>query len=640
MVLNAKQELLIELLKENETLTGEMIANSLNVSTRKIRKYVHAINQTFDSLVLSSNRGYVLNKEKYTSIYQAQPDTLESIANFSPGQRRDYLIQVMLAEKTTNIFDLADECFVSLATIESDLQNLKKRLIKNNLEIQIKQNHVSILGDELDKRKLMNEIIGKRNISGNTFTNEMKILIDYYKFDDISSDIRNIMLSYDIFANDYALNAIVLHVVIMVDRFKNKKELPPQYINDDFSKSLSYQVAIEITNLINSTFNITISDSEIYQLTLVIDNNTSSIDFSIINAENISDYIDDEIIEIAKFLMGKIERKFYIDSLDENFFVKFTIHVHNLMNRVKANHTTINPFKLQLKNQNPFIYDIAVYMAYKLQKKYDITINEDEISYFAIHVGGHLQLINQKSMKLKAIFVYIEYYDLHNTLIKEINNTFNDRLEIIRILPVSEYDINLEDASDIILMSETIKESPKHIYVGHFLTPRIVEDIQTRISLIISEYYKEKFKNIALNFFNKDLYAVKATTNYTRFDIIKWITKQTTKFGYTSKYFIHDIIDREKLSSTNFKTVAIPHSLSTTVEKSFIYTYLSKEPLQWGDSSVNLVLLVGVNSNDMNNFSILFDTLVEILINPVNVSYLLESESYTMFIERLFSLYK
>lgn len=146
------------------------------------------------------------------------------------------------------------------------------------------------------------------------------------------------------------------------------------------------------------------------------------------------------------------------------------------------------------------------------------------------------------------------------------------------------------------------------------------------------------FKDIASTFFNEDLFYFSSEEQFDKYEIIRWITNQTAKKGFTKEGFREEIVKREKLSHTNFKTVAIPHSLSSNVEKSFIYTYIAKNPIQWGDSEIFLILLVGINQNDIRTFSTLYDSLVSLLNNPKNITLLLQAKEYTEFMDVLFSL--
>lgn len=634
--MNEKHQELIRILEENRIVTGTSLGSYLNVSPRQIRNYVKYINELHDNLILSSNRGYSLNRDvaKETKILSNE----NNIENFSKTMRQDYITQIILSEKTNNIFDIAEECFVSVSTVESDLQTIKKKLNSFNLKITTSNYEVKIVGDEMDKRKIMNSILRDNNEFQFNFQNEIKMLIDYYNFDSLTVDIRKILKNHNIYANDYAVNSIVLHVVIMIDRFKYNKQLPKSNKMNKIKDTPAYEVAQDIANLIEKSHGMKINDNEFYQLVLVIDNNTSKIDYSIININNMNEYLSDAAIEMSDYLMSLIEDKFYIGNHDDQFIVRFAIHIHNLLNRTYVGHTIKNPYKNQLKNQNPFIYDIGVYLAYKIQQKYSVTISDDEIAFLAIHVGSQIQSTKDDSSKLKGVFVFSHYNHLHTTMYQELLRLFSNQISIESSITYDQYDKKQFSNFDIIFSTNNFIDDHRQIEVGHFMTDQVIAEVHEKISHALATKQSTQFKDIASTFFNEELFHYSDEKRFDKYEIIKWITKKTAAQGFTKSGFREEIVKREKLSHTNFKTVAIPHSLSSNVERSFIYTYISESPIQWGDSEINLILLVGINQRDIRTFSSLYDSLVALLNNPKNITLLLEAKDFTQFMEILFSL--
>lgn len=59
--MDAKTDLIRVLREKNGTVSSRELAQRLGVSVRSIVNYVREINQTYDHLILSSNRGYRFN---------------------------------------------------------------------------------------------------------------------------------------------------------------------------------------------------------------------------------------------------------------------------------------------------------------------------------------------------------------------------------------------------------------------------------------------------------------------------------------------------------------------------------------------------------------------------------------------------
>ena len=66
---------------------------------------------------------------------------------------------LVLSDTPINIFDLADELYVSRPTVESDLLKVRRTISPFKLTLDTKNDVVSISGPEKDKRRLVSYMI-------------------------------------------------------------------------------------------------------------------------------------------------------------------------------------------------------------------------------------------------------------------------------------------------------------------------------------------------------------------------------------------------------------------------------------------------------------------------------------------------
>ena len=92
---------------------------------------------------------------------------------------------------------------------------------------------------------------------------------------------------------------------------------------------------------------------------------------------------------------------------------------------------------------------------------------------------------------------------------------------------------------------------------------------------------------------------------------------------------------REKMSSTAFHDVAVPHSLTKSANLSFVSIVISEEPIPWDNHFVHIVALIGVNEDSRKVFSEVFDALIDILSDPYSVKELIQSNNFHSFIQCL-----
>lgn len=111
--------------------------------------------------------------------------------------------------------------------------------------------------------------------------------------------------------------------------------------------------------------------------------------------------------------------------------------------------------------------------------------------------------------------------------------------------------------------------------------------------------------------------------------------KNAISYSFAVDTFTADVFARENMSSTAYQNVAVPHSLGNSAKKSFISVALYKDGLQWDTKSVQLVLLLGVDSETRKLFSQIFDGLIEVITNTNCLSELIACEDYNSFIDKL-----
>jgi lichenan operon transcriptional antiterminator len=106
--------------------------------------------------------------------------------------------------------------------------------------------------------------------------------------------------------------------------------------------------------------------------------------------------------------------------------------------------------------------------------------------------------------------------------------------------------------------------------------------------------------------------------------------------GYVSTTFKDDVLKREALSSTAFvKDIAVPHPLKPVTAHTTMAFVLNHKPMQWGDSYVRIIVLLGLSPNDHDEFQVIFDALIAALSNADTVQKLLDTQSYTEIIDIL-----
>lgn len=119
--------------------------------------------------------------------------------------------------------------------------------------------------------------------------------------------------------------------------------------------------------------------------------------------------------------------------------------------------------------------------------------------------------------------------------------------------------------------------------------------------------------------------------------IIHEMTSTLESLGYVDGNFENEVIERDYISSIAFDFFAIPHALQMKALKTGMNIMLLKNPVEWDNSNVQLIIMLAFNKNDFYIFNEIFEPLTMILTKRENLNRLLRISTYLEFINVLAS---
>lgn len=628
-----KEEKLLEYLvsEKDHWVSSSILSDYLSVSTRQIRKYINNINEYMEKpIIISSKSGYKIDYAMYKK-FRTEYDCLNED---SPQTRQNYIIQKLICEKNGySIFSLSEELFVSESTIENDLKTIRSITKEFQISLKKEKDMIQMIGDEKNKRRLISSLLSSDSYDNFVLKDEVRILIFHYHFWDFRKSLSKIFAMNDIFANDYTLNNTALHLIVMIDRIRNGCMIEDQVNLDKVKHTQQFRVAEQIKEHLEKTYQIIINDVELYNLTLVISNNTTMIDYSIITPDNINEYIEQKYITIAHKVIHEVEECYCLDVFDEDFITQFTIHIKNMFNRIHNNFYAKNPLTAKIKVTYPLIYDIAVFIAQRFKNDYQVTLTEDEITFIAFHIGSYFENNVQSKSKITCAFIYADYYSLHKNAMDKIIQKFSDQINIKYAISINNFNPAFIHA-DLIISTIDIPFTSNSVTVNPFLTEKDIRNIREAVEQISHQKRNNALKSYLMNFFNEKLF-YKNPSFIEREGAIKIMSEDLVSLNYAEDSLFEEVMSREKLSSTAFSNVAVPHSLSKNANTSFISIALSEKPIKWGNHNVHIIALIGISSDSRKLFSEVFDEIIDILSEPAHVSELIKCNDFNDFINKI-----
>ena len=147
-----------------QSLSIKKISDKFGVSERQIKNYIKQINENNfqKELILQNDNGDYFLCDDFRDMTKET-----SHPEYLPKERVSTIISMLvLSDTPINIFDLADELYVSRPTVESDLLKVRRTISPFKLTLDTKNDVVSISGTEKDKRRLVSYMITNETNSG------------------------------------------------------------------------------------------------------------------------------------------------------------------------------------------------------------------------------------------------------------------------------------------------------------------------------------------------------------------------------------------------------------------------------------------------------------------------------------------
>lgn len=627
-MLNEKQKDLLTFLEKHKDswITSKELAAYCECTTRTIRNRVASINAELPGKITASTYGYRLNTE------------IKAIGEQPLRNDRKSRILLELLKKSADgidIYELADNLFISESTLKADIQQMKKEFTAKNIQIIFEKDTVKLVGTERAKRRYMISLLYDESNLQEKLKASIQQMIGYISLAALQEMIRTVFAGHEIRINQYTLNNIVLHYAISIERIRQGHIIKKQTDNQDFQTKREYELAKEIADKLAEEYAIDFSEGELEQLALLfigIQNETSA------NSKNkqLKEVVDEKIITALHDVLKQVKKTYLIElGDDQEFFNKLAIHVQSLYHRSKYDTFARNSSLLDLKTAYPLIYDISVYISSLIQEKLAIWFNEDEISFIALHIGSFLRTQKNSIEQASLLLVANDYHDLSENIVAKLENTFGEQ---IFIKTANEAAIKAQSYDMLLTTDHSIAERyERAIFIQPLLHQNDLRKIEKRIYQIKEQKQKVKMHQYIDQFIPAELYfnqvdLAAATPKAIR----KQINQRLLHNGYVGEDFLQSVEKRESMSSTGFPSgIAIPHAIEISAVKSSVAVMTLQEPVMWEAYPVKLIAFVTISKDESKVFNDFFERFIEIVSDAVNTKQLSTSSSYAEFIGRL-----
>lgn len=626
----SKKENLLKYLQKNPSWhTSQELAIEIGVSKRTIKNYINfwkAEKYPIDSGV----KGYRL---KYKNISNSK--SAVQTAQNSSQERINWIINYLITKNSIiNFYDLATELYVSETTILQDLKKVKNKVASYGMHLERNGDNFKLIGEERRKRSLLSSLIYEE--TSGTFMNQEVI---QKNFNDIDvSFLRKIILNFfskrNIYLNTFDLNNILLHFVIVIERLKHGHVISKVRSIEATDVKDENKIAHEIVASVEETLAIKFEAPDFQELELIVESVVINKDHKLRNQ------IKPETTELVSDLIKYVWDNYHINLDNESFKDRFSLHLDRLITRARQEKVQHNPIANNIKNSSPTIYECAVIIADRISQKLNITIDDNEIGYIAMHIGNAMAEQISDKEKLAAIILIPQYYDNAAILTGKIQKYFAQYINIKSEIhdPAQLRERKSEIDLIIAVDSNYIDEKISTVNISQFFLKNDIQKLTIAITTKQHQLRKEIFQENLFEFFDgEDFEKSDSITNIDEcFDLI---SRRFAKEQITDANFKQSLYNRERMSSTAFGRVAIPHSLTMSAKKSHGFIIINPRGIKWSNNNeVYLVIALAIDPDNKKLFRDVFDELSNIVTDINNVSQLVKCNSYSEFIVKLVDL--
>jgi lichenan operon transcriptional antiterminator len=609
-VISSRQAKLLDYLaRVGDWVTAAELADHVGVTPRSIRSYVGELKDSPDSrdVVSSSAQGYRLNTDAYAA-YRARLTGADRASDTPSARVRRLLRRLLDDVDGLDVYSEAEAAFVSESTVESDLSRVRRVLDDSGLSLSRHGSAVVLQGSELDRRRMLSRLIRQESDEVIVSLTRIESEFGLAGLSGFKRDLSRELDHRGYFVNEYGINDVLLHVAIAVHRSSRGGNLPQR---DAVVDPEIAATAATLGRLVPQYFETELDDEEYDQLAILLATRVLA-PGNDRNEAAVESYLRPDVVNTVSTILAEASDRYAIDLRDGPFTMRLALHVQNLLARASERNYSRNPLTRSIKTTYALIYEVAVYVASKLQQSAGIQVTDDEIAYIAMHVGAHLEQQSRRTDAVTCALICPGYYDIHRLLRERIERELGDDILVTTVATGADPD--WESLGTDLVLTTIPPSTPRNdvIVIGPFLTRADADAVRAAVARIRRHRRHAGIKRELLEYFDESLF-FRNLYAPDEFAMIRLLGERMRAKGLVDDAYVEGAVERERMSSTAFTdTLAIPHAMAMTAPETAIAIVVNDQAMDWGDARVNVIAFIAFNALERSGFQAVFDQFVEV----------------------------
>ncbi|GAB3398932.1 BglG family transcription antiterminator [Schumannella luteola] len=616
-----RQKLLGILRDQGPLLAGSRIAELLGVTSRTVRSDVRAINASAASPVIAAeHRGYSIVDGAAPPAPVVRRESVSGHRIFTIAQR------LMRARDGIDAFDLAASLSISDSALEADLTKVRTVIREFDLALTRSGNTIRLTGRESDRRRLVRQLLlgSARGATGAGLEAALHEL-NRYPVAELSRILEAALAESTLDLHDYELIDLTLHLAIALERIDDGHSRAAED-GDPALDPRALAAAAHVGTQLEADLGARLPDGEVRGLAELIGTRIGSA--AAIGA-------DDENVRLVRDVVDELSAQYALDITDDAFVVNLGLHVRNMLDRARAGHSVRNPLRAEFKQSHPLIHDLAVFVASRIEGRTGVSIGEDEIVYLALHLGTYLQRSLEAHDVVDVVCVVPRHYDSRTAFIERLSVHLGDtvRLRLLASLLPDWAGINADLIVSVIELPVGLQRDA--VAVTPIPSRAELDRIGDAVRRVRHRKSAARIRWTLTELLDPRLFRRVART--TRDEALRSMCEDLTAAGVASDGFHEDVLARERLSSTAFGgQIAVPHSFRMDCSRTAISVVMSEEPIDWGGSSVRMVVLFALSPTGRHAYRDVLGAVIAMLSDEARVARIVrDSADYEDFVRAI-----
>lgn len=595
-------------LLQNETLPQDELAQRLSVSTRTVRADITALNALLmhhgAQFVLARGSGYQLkidDPSRYQSLTEAAPKQ-QHIPRTAQERIHFLLVRFLTSAFSLKLEDLADSWFVSRATLQGDMVDVRERLQRYQLTLETRPRHgMKLFGSEVSIRACLTDLLWELSQQGPLNPLIREEALDANVLALLEEGLQETLALHHVRLTDAGERFICLYGAVVVRRVSEGYPLA-DFSAEDVAQNVrdvAHDLAVALQQLAGKTFS---PAEEEWLCVHLAARQVQDVDPGTISAD------DDEAL--VNYILRYINQQYNYNLLDDaQLHADLLTHIKTMITRVRYQIMIPNPLLDNIKQHYPMAWDMTLAAVSSWGKYTPYAISENEIGFLVLHIGVGLERhYNIGYQRQPKVLLVCDAGKAMVRMIEAILQRKYPQVEIAATLSQREYEQLDAVPEDFIISTVRISEKDKPVVtIAPFPTDYQLDQIGKLVLVdrtrpwMLNKYFDEThFRVIDTPIDQQTLFAE--------------LCQQLQHEGFVDAEFHDSVVEREAIVSTMLGDgIALPHALGLLAKKTVVYTVIAPEGIAWGDETAHIIFLLAISKSEYEEAMAIYDIFVTFL---------------------------